>query len=123
MVERRVSALIAAVAVFLVSAVLWDAFFRSTHAPGGSEPVAPASSTAATLVGDTTATRAGAAAQAPPPPPLPGPPPRPRPPRFFPPGPPRWGPPRAEGGCRAPGPPPPPLPRPALAAPAGPTYM
>ena len=69
MVERRVSALIAAVVVFLVSAVLWDAFFRSTHTPGGSEPVAPASST--TVVGDTTATRAGAAAQAPPPLPRP----------------------------------------------------
>jgi len=71
MVERRVSALIAAAVVFLVAAVLWDAFFRSTHAPGGSEPVAPASST--TVVGDTTATRAGAAAQAPSPPPLPRP--------------------------------------------------
>ena len=70
MVERRVTALIAAGMVFLVSAVLWDAFFRPTHAPGGSGPAASGSSTAPAVGGDTPATSAGPAA---PPPPLPRP--------------------------------------------------
>src|SRR6266700_1754663 len=105
MVERRVSALMAAVMVFLVSAVLWDAFFRPTHAPGGSGLAGSGSSTPPSVGGDTAATSAGPAAPPPPPPPSVG------------------GDTPATGAGPAAPPPPPPLPRPALTQPAGPTYM
>jgi hypothetical protein len=71
MLERRISAMIAAVIVFLVSAVLWDAFFRSNREPAGSGPVAPASSTVASVVVDSTAAGSRAALTAPPPLPAP----------------------------------------------------
>jgi len=71
MVERRVSALIAAAMVFLVSAVLWDVFFRQTHTPGGSRLAGSGSAPPPPVGGDTAMTSAGAVAQAPPPLPRP----------------------------------------------------
>src|ERR1051325_6985493 len=70
MVERRVSALIAAAMVFLVSAVLWDVFFRQTHTGGGSRLGGSDSPTSPPVGGDT-ATTSAPAAQAPPPLPRP----------------------------------------------------